>query len=103
MPFNKKSASEAGKRSSRKGIPNGSTAEMKSFYTSLLTGQQSKIEKELQKLTGKDYLQAILKLSEFVVPKMRDVKTEIDVSRLSDSEVDELLDKALNRLTDEDE
>lgn len=103
MAFNSKTAKQAGSKSSRKGIPNSVTPEMKGFYSALLIGQQSKIEKELGKLTGKDYLGAILKLSEFVVPKMRDIKQEIDVSRLSDSEVDELLDKALNRLTDEDE
>lgn len=103
MAFDKKSASEAGKRSSRKGIPNGSTAEMKSFLTALVTGQQSRIETELGKLKGKDFLNAVIKIMEFVVPKQRQVEQIIDVSRLSDEEVDRLLDQALNRMTDENE
>lgn len=103
MAFDKKSASEAGKRSSRRGIPNGSTAEMKDFLTALVTGQQSKIETELGKLKGKDYLIAVMKIMEYVVPKQRQIEQIIDVSRLSDAEVDRLLDQALNRLGDEGE
>lgn len=103
MKFDSKTGRAAGKRSSRKGIPNGSTGEMKSFYAALITGQQSKIEKELQKLEGKDYLNVILKLSEYVVPKQRQVEQIVDLSKLSNSEVDTLFDRVLKNYSDEEE
>lgn len=103
MPFDKNTAKQAGRKSSRKGIPNGSTEEMKGFLTALVTGQQSKIQTELGKLKGKDYLNAVIRIMEFVVPKQRQVEQIIDVSRLSDEEVDRLLDQALNRMSDEAE
>lgn len=100
MPFDSDSAKEAGKKSSRKGIPNGATAEVKDFYVSLLSGQQSKIEKELKKLEGRDYLNAIFKLSEYVIPKQRQVEQIIDLSKLSDEEIDILFNKAIRTVSE---
>ena len=41
-----------------------------------------------------------IKLNEFIVPKKRDIQQTIDLSNLSDSEVDELLNQAIEKINE---
>lgn len=52
------------------GVPNKVTKIQREFIQSLLDDQQDKIKDELEKLTGKDYLNAITGLLEFALPKL---------------------------------
>lgn len=56
------------------GKPEGAVNKVKQmqreFIQSLLDDQQDKIKDELQKLTGKDYLNAVTGLLEFALPKL---------------------------------
>jgi len=93
MPFNKTTASEAGKRSSRAGTPNRATAGLKESLSDMLTGDISKIRKQLAGLTGREYLEVIVKLMPYVLPKQSQVQNVVDVSQLTDDEIDAMIDR----------
>lgn len=52
------------------GTPNKVTATMREFFTKIIEDNQQKALDELGKLTGKDYIEAYLKLAEYAVPKL---------------------------------
>ena len=58
-----------------KGTPNKVTQLQREFIQSLLDTQQDKILTELNQLHGKDYLNAVNGLMEFVLPKLQ--RTEL--------------------------
>lgn len=52
-----------------RGRANKATALHRAFIQDLLNSQMGKIKVELQGLKGKDYINAIIALAEFVIPK----------------------------------
>ena len=54
-----------------KGTPNKATALNRDFIQNMINQQTEKLEHELTMLQGKDYINAVLQLLEFVVPKMQ--------------------------------
>lgn len=104
MPFNSKTGKIAGKKSSRKGIPdNVETKELKQFFRSLLTENTERIRKEFLALKGKDFVNATFKVAEFSIPKQRQVEQVIDLSKLTEEQINDLFDRALNSIPDEEE
>ena len=59
----------------KKGTPNKVTQLQREFIQTLLDTQQDKILTELNQLHGKDYLNAVNGLMEFVLPKLQ--RTEL--------------------------
>lgn len=78
-----------------KGVPN-KKSELKIFIRSLLEDNTEKLEKEIEKLEGKTYVDSVLALLEYAVPKLSraefigDIKVEnVDnVSDYSDEEIE---------------
>lgn len=68
--YDSQTASMAGKKSSRKGIPNKSNSELKEFFNSLLEGNKERLRNEFEKLEGKAFIDAYERLSEYVIPKL---------------------------------
>ena len=96
----KKTASEYGKKSSRKGIPNKDTVLKKNIlaaFEELIEDEEfvEKFKAEIKGLSGKDFILTLDKLLEYVKPKL--ARTEnVNVNLFSDVEVDlpkELLEK----------
>lgn len=69
----------------KKGTPNKDT-ELKKFLIDLVNSGQQKLIDELETLSGKDYVDAIFKLMEYVQPKLSraEVKTEIEIDEKID-------------------
>jgi hypothetical protein len=63
-----------------KGVPNKITQLRRDFIQDLLDTQKPKIENELVKLEGKDYLTVITGLMEFVMPKLQRTELKSDIS-----------------------
>ena len=95
MPFDKNTAGEAGRKSSRKGIPNKATKKIKTFLLDFLEEDQEKAIEDWPKLDPKDRWSIRSKLYDYVTPKMTRTNMQIDVGKLSDEEVDQLLQRAL--------
>lgn len=81
MPFTKETASKAGKNSSRKGVSNKTTSEIKEAYQLLVENNLENMTSWLEKI-GKDNpekaFDLIIKMSDFIVPKLsrQEVKME---------------------------
>ena len=58
------------------GTPNRSTAEIKTAIQNLLDSNIERMEKDLQELTPKERLQVLLKLSDFILPRVQSVAPE---------------------------
>lgn len=74
MAFNSNSAAAAGKKSSRKGKPNKTTAELREMILALLERNTDQIQNDLEVLEPKERVNAWLKLLEFYLPKPREVQ-----------------------------
>jgi len=59
-----------------KGAVNKSTKKMREVLAHVLDGREESIQKALDSLTGKDYIDALSKLLPFVIAKKTDVTTD---------------------------
>lgn len=78
------------------GTPNKATGDLKGRIAALIDEQFDTIAADLDVLEPKDRITAYLKLMEYILPKQREQK--IDVSALSDEQIDDLLSKAVAKL-----
>ncbi|WP_055397473.1 hypothetical protein [Flagellimonas eckloniae] len=79
MPFDSKTASEAGAKSSRKGSPNKTTASIRSRIQKLVDAEYEAVLSDLKELSPKDRVNAFISMLEFVLPKLNRSEIE-DVS-----------------------
>ncbi|CCH01376.1 hypothetical protein FAES_3368 [Fibrella aestuarina BUZ 2] len=79
------------------GSTNKATTDIKSRIATLIDSQFDGITTDLEQLEPKDRIAAYLKFLEYILPKQREQK--IDLSTLTDEQVDDLLNKALNKLS----
>jgi hypothetical protein len=68
----------------KKGTQNRSTAELKTVFQNLLDANISQMEKDLKELTPKERITVLLKLADFVLPKIQSVQAE---SEKGDNEI----------------
>lgn len=78
------------------GTPNKVTSDVKSRIATLIDQQFDAITADLELLEPKDRVTAYLKFLEYVLPKQREQK--IDLSTLTDEQIDDLLNKALAKV-----
>lgn len=102
MPFDKKTAADAGRKSSRKGVQNKSTTALRESVQALLDDNYQQIVKDLKNLMPKERVDAWVKLLEYALPKLQRSEMSIDISKLSDEEVDRLLERAMQKLQSDD-
>jgi hypothetical protein len=60
-----------------KGSKNRSTSEIKTAFQNLLDANVIQMESDLKKLSPKDRINVLLKLSEFVLPKMKNTESDL--------------------------
>lgn len=78
------------------GSTNRTSTDIKSKIATLIYEQFDTIQADLETLEPKDRVTAYLKFMEYVLPKQREQK--IDLSTLTDEQIDDLLDKAMAKL-----
>jgi hypothetical protein len=54
-----------------KGTPNKITTEIREFYKELIENNLEQLEADIMELSPKDRIEILIKLSEFVVPKLQ--------------------------------
>lgn len=74
-----------------KGVPNKATANLKNTINGIVERQFETLETDLEQLDGRDKINFVLKLIEYVLPKQRESK--IDFNSLSDEEIDSLIER----------
>jgi hypothetical protein len=93
MPFEKGREKTGGRKS---GSTNRTSTNIKGKIADLIDQQFDAITADLELLEPKERVTAYLKFLEYVLPKQREQK--IDLSTLSDEQIDDLLDKAMAKL-----
>jgi len=76
MAFTSDTAAEAGKSSTRKGVKNKSTAELKALLQTVLENNLETLENDLKAMEPTERVKAILSLANYLLPKCR----AIDIS-----------------------
>lgn len=93
MPFEKgKSGNPNGRKS---GTPNRVTSDLRQRILGLLDKNFDSLEADIKDLEPRERVNAWTKLLEYVVPKLQRTETVIDLSQLSDSEIEILFEKAM--------
>ncbi len=93
---NKELASRAGKLSTRKGVPNRTTQQVRKAFQLLIDDNLEQMQSDLDALTPRDRLRFIIDLSKFILPQLQAVS--IDDLR----EKDEFRVITINLKSDED-
>lgn len=81
MAFTKKQAAEAGKKSTRKGVPNKVDSRIRQAIEELINSNLPKLQELLDKTAAespKAALDIIIKLAEFSIPKLARVQMQVD-------------------------
>ena len=83
-----------------KGKPNKVTAELKDWMKELIDSNREKLEQDLMKLEPAQRWKLIEKLLGYVVHKMQSVEAKIDFNKLSDEQLDSIVNELVRRSTD---
>lgn len=83
-----------------KGTPNRVTATVKEWLSELIDNNRQRIENDIELLEPKDRLQIMERLMQYVIPKQQAVKADVDLNKLSDEEIDNLIADITKGLND---
>lgn len=84
-----------------KGKPNKITQDVRGWLSAVIDKNRKQMERDLKALEPKDRLQMLEKLMQYVVPKQQAVSTEIDFTKLSDDQLDAVIDQLTKGIDDE--
>jgi len=84
------------------GTPNKVTASVKEWLSTLIDKNRKQIEKDIKQLESKERLQILEKFMQYVIPKQQAMKAEIDINRLSDEQLDSIVDAITRDLNSKD-
>lgn len=87
----------------QKGTPNKTTATIREWLINVIRKNQRQIEKDLKELEPGARLQVIAKLLPFVVPKMESINATVDYNKLSDEQLDTVINELTKDIDNEDE
>ena len=74
-----------------KGSKNVASKDIRTSIENLLVNSFETIEEDLAQLTPNERIKAYLKLIEFIVPKQRQVQEKLDLSSMSEQEINRLI------------
>ena len=81
-----------------KGSPNKTTQSVREWLTRLIDENREQIRKDLAALEPKERLQVLEKFMQYTVPKMQSVEARVDIDRLSDSQIDQVIKELSEKL-----
>ena len=71
------SGNDYGKRSSRLNKPNKATTKIRENFQQLIENNLHQIEKDLKKLTAKDRIELLVKITSFILPKLKQIESDV--------------------------
>ena len=81
-----------------KGSPNKTTQSVREWLTKLIDDNREQIKKDLAALEPKERLQVLEKFMQYAVPKMQSVEARVDIDRLSDSQIDQVINELSEKI-----
>ena len=89
-----------------KGKPNKVTGEVREWIKAIIEKQRPQLERDLKALEPAERWRIVVKLMQYVVPKMQAIEANLDFNRLTDEQLDklagELLEKAGQEAADDE-
>lgn len=76
------------------GTPNAVNRDLREIVREIVEGNAEQIRQDLEALDAKERVNAWIKLTEFVLPKLSRTETTIDLSTLAPAEVDRMFERA---------
>lgn len=80
--LSKKEASIMGSKSTRKGVANKSTQELKNALKIILEGNINRLQSDIDSLTPKERIDVLLSMANYVIPKQKAVEISQDETEL---------------------
>lgn len=80
------------------GTTNKVTGDLRAFFDDFIRQNAARMQADYNKLSSRDRVLFIEKLSKYVLPTMQSVSLESDLDRLPDNQVDELLQRLTENL-----
>lgn len=80
-----------------KGTPNRTTKEVKDLLNQFISDNLDDLQSEYDKLESEKKLQFFERVLKYVIPQQREINQTIDVSQLSENELDQLINEALKK------
>lgn len=77
----------------QKGTPNRVTASVKDWVAQVIDKNRRQMERAIKALEPKDRLQMLEKLMQYVVPKQQAVSANVDFNKLSDEQLNALVNE----------
>lgn len=77
----------------QKGTPNRVTASVKDWVAQVIDKNRRQMERDIKALEPKDRLQMLEKLMQYVVPKQQAVSANVDFNKLSDEQLNALVNE----------
>lgn len=87
----------------QKGTPNKVTASVKDWVAQVIDKNRRQMERDIKALEPKDRLQMLEKLMQYVVPKQQAVSANVDFNKLSDEQLDLIVDELTRNINYESE
>ena len=85
-----------------KGKPNKVTQETRAWLSAVIDKNRRQMERDLKALEPKDRLQMLEKLMQYVIPKQQAAALEIDYTKLTDGQLDTIINQITEGIDDED-
>lgn len=83
-----------------KGTANKATTELRQWIKKLLDDNRELLLSDFAKLDSAERWRVTERLIQYVTPKMQAVQAEVDLSRLTEEQVDEIINELYNSLKD---
>ncbi len=85
-----------------KGKPNKLTQEARAWLSAVIDKNRKQMERDLKALEPKDRLQMLEKLMQYVIPKQQATTVEIDFSKMSEEQLNAIINTLLTNIENED-
>ena len=84
------------------GRPNKVTQEARAWLSTVIDKNRKQMERDLKALEPKERLQMLEKLMQYVIPKQQAVSAEVDITTLTDEQINTLINRMTEGISNED-
>jgi uncharacterized protein (UPF0305 family) len=84
-----------------RGTPNKTTTEVREWLAYLIDKNRLQMERDIKALEPKDRLLILERFMQYTIPKMQTIQTQIDYTKLSDSQLNSLINELSKKIGNE--
>ena len=84
-----------------RGTPNKTTTEVREWLAYLIDKNRLQMERDIKALEPKDRLLILERFMQYTIPRMQTIQTQIDYTKLSDSQLNSLINELSKKIGNE--